>query len=293
VKPAPFAYAAPSTVAEALELISDSSTDARIIAGGQTLGPMLNMRIATPSLLVDINRIRDLTAPAGPGSSVMIDALARQSDVLASASIRASVPLLSFALPFVGHYQTRNRGTVCGSIAHADPSAELPLALLTLGGCIHLASAERRRKIAAIDFFIGPLTTERSADEMIVATEWPVAARGAQFSFREIGMHGSHSALCACAISADFDEAGTIRSLAIGVAAVSDRPVLVDTWEFLNSAGDSEWCASVAASAKAKLSFIDDLHASARYRRHITGVLIERGLADVIEGNRKYWSKAP
>lgn len=282
MKPSAFAYAAPKTTAEVVALLAQHGADARILAGGQTLGPMLNMRIATPLVLIDINRVTDFKTPAPAGSNVITHALIRQRDALEDLSLGSKVPLLPMMLPFVGHYQTRNRGTLCGSLAHADPTAELPLALLTLGGWVHLASAERNRKVAASDFFIGPLTTERGEDEMIIAAEWPAAAPGTRFAFREIGAHNSHSALSACAISARLDDAGLVQSLTVGITAVSDRPLLLDTWRFLNAKNDTSWRQSVAEAARTSLEFVDDLHASVHYRRHITGVLIERCLADIL-----------
>ena len=281
MKPAPFAYAAPTTTAEVLALLAQHGADARILAGGQTLGPMLNMRIATPRLVIDVNRLADLKAPAPAARTVMTHALLRQRDALENAALGADVPLLAMAMPYVGHYQTRNRGTVCGSIAHADPTAELPLILLTLGGWVHLASARTSRKVAAADFFLGPLTTDRGEDEMIVAAEWPTAAPGMRFAFREIGAHNSHSALSACAVGARLDDAGLVQDLAIGITAISDRPVLLDTWRFLNARNDPAWRRSIAEAARATLEFVDDLHASSHYRRHVTGLLIERCLADI------------
>jgi 2-furoyl-CoA dehydrogenase FAD binding subunit len=286
MKPAAFAYTAPKTTAEVLALLAQYGADARILAGGQTLGPMLNMRIATPAVLVDINRITDLKPPAPAGGNVMTHALVRQRDALEDQSLGSKVPLVQMMLPFVGHYQTRNRGTLCGSLAHADPTAELPLALLTLGGWLHLASAKRKRKVAAADFFIGPLTTERGEDEMIIAAEWPAAGPEMRFAFREIGAHNSHSALCACAISARLDDRGRVQALTIGITAVSDRPLLVDTWRFLNAKIDAPWRQAVAEQARTSLTFVDDLHASAHYRRHITGVLIERCLSHILGNDR-------
>jgi 2-furoyl-CoA dehydrogenase FAD binding subunit len=283
MKPAPFAYVAPETTADALTLLARYGADARILAGGQTLGPMLNMRIATPAVLIDINRIADLKTPTLPDDSVAMTALTRQRDALEDAALMSAVPLLPMVLPFVGHYQTRNRGTVCGSLAHADPTAELPLALLTLGGWVHLASTRGTRRVSASDFFTGPLTTDRMEDEMIIAAEWPRAASGARFAFREIGAHASHAALCACAVSLRRDVAGAVKALTVGVSAVSDRPVIIDTWRFLDNRPDPAWRNAIADGARRSLTFVDDLHASAQYRRHITGVLIERCLSDILD----------
>lgn len=279
MKPAAFAYASPERVEEALQVLADTGSDARVLAGGQTLGPMLNMRIVTPALLIDINRIADFPASGATATS----ALYRQNAVFADAALTAAVPLLAQVMPYVGHDQTRNRGTVCGSIAHGDPTAELPLALLTLGGSVVLASRRKTRTVAAQDFFLGPLTTDRQPDELLVEVKWPRAAPGELFAFREVGAHRSHSAISSCAIAAVLDDGGTVRALTIGVSAIADRPLLVDTWRHLNAAPTESWIADIVEGARAALPFVSDMHASAQYRRHLTGELIRRALNDILK----------
>lgn len=280
MKPAAFSYASPDRVEEALELLAENGADARVLAGGQTLGPMLNMRIATPALLIDINRITDF-----PKSTAEItSALYRQGAVFSDAALINAVPLLAKVMPYVGHYQTRNRGTLCGSVAHADPTAELPLALLTLGGSVLLASRKKTRKIAAKDFFLGPLTTARQPNELLLYVEWPKAAPGERFGFCEVGAHKSHSAIAACAISSIRDDNGVIRSLSIGVTAIADRPLLLDTWPYLNVSPTRTWIHDIVNNARNTLPFVNDMHASAEYRRHLTGVLIDRCLSETLNG---------
>ncbi len=278
MKPAPFAYAAPMTIAETLHLLAQHGEDARIIAGGQTLGPMLNMRMATPSVLVDINRVTDFASLVETRDQITMGALVRQREALDDFAVAASVPLLRAALPHVGHFQTRNRGTVCGSIAHADPTAELPLALLTLGGSVSLASARRRRSVAADAFFLGALTTAREPDEMILDVGWPKAAADMGFSFEEVGVRHGHVAVVACAIAASLDDNGTVTSLSIGLTGIGDRPVLLDAWQFLGTRPDGKWRDAIAAHARSSVDFISDLHASGPYRRHVAGWLVARGL---------------
>jgi 2-furoyl-CoA dehydrogenase FAD binding subunit len=281
VKPAPFAYASPDSLVEALQLLNEFGSEARVLAGGQTLGPMLNMRIATPSLLIDINRLRELPAPTASAGTCVTAALYRQGRVFGDRALAESVPLLRQAMPFVGHYQTRTRGTICGSIAHADPTAELPLVLLTLGGWVHLASTKTTRKVAARDFFLGVLTTDRRPDEMITSVEWPAARPDQRFAFREIGAHRSHAALCGSAVAARVDAAGIVRELSIGLTAIADRPMLLDTWPFLNVRPDDCWRAEIAQAIRQSLTFASDLHASADYRRHVAGVLVARCLDEI------------
>jgi 2-furoyl-CoA dehydrogenase FAD binding subunit len=279
VKPAAFSYASPDGVEEALHVLAETGTDARVLAGGQTLGPMLNMRIVTPALIIDINRIKDFPRSTAERTS----ALYRQGAVLSDVALADAVPLLAKVMPYVGHYQTRSRGTVCGSVAHADPTAELPLALVTLGGSVLLASRKKTRKVAAKDFFLGPLTTDRRPDELLLQVEWPSAAIGQRFAFRELGAHKSHSAISACAVSSMLDDEGIIRSLSIGVTAIADRPLLVDTWPYLNVNPTASWIDDIVSNARRSLPFVSDMHASAEYRRHLTGVLIGRCLADILK----------
>jgi len=281
MKPAPFSYAAPRSVGEALELLARYGADARILAGGQTLGPMLNMRIATPSVLVDINRIAGWKLPRrASAQSVLTHALIRQREGIAPDGIFAEVPLARMMMPMVGHYQTRNRGTVCGSIAHGDPTAELPLALLVLDGTVHLASAKGSRAVPARNFYIGPLTTERTPEELVVAVEWPILA-DTRFAFREVGVHGTHSTLCTAAVALRTDEAGRVADLRVGLTAIADRPLLLDTAPFIGEVPNDDWCRAICDAVRSSLSFVSDMHASAEYRRHTAAVLTERCLAEL------------
>jgi len=282
MKPAPFSYAAPRSVDEALDLLARHGADARLLAGGQTLGPMLNMRIATPSVLIDMNRIGGWKLPrrASP-QSVLTHALVRQREGTAPDGIFAEVPLARMTMPFVGHYQTRNRGTICGSIAHGDPTAELPLALLVLDGTVHLASAKRSRAVPARNFYIGPLTTERAPEELVLAVEWPILA-DTRFAFHEVGVHGTHSTLCAAAVAMRTDEAGRVADLRVGLTAIADRPLLLDTAPFIGELPGAGWRLAICEAVRSSLGFVSDMHASADYRRHVAGVLTGRCLAELI-----------
>src|SRR5262249_20397114 len=186
MKPAAFAYVAPLSVAETLQLLADHGSDARIIAGGQTLAPMVNMRMVTPEGLVDINRITDLPPLTIANDRIRAGALGRHREAYEHRAAARLVPVLRTPLAHVGHYQTRTRGTLCGSIAHADPTAELPLLLLILGGSVVLASKRRRRTVRASDYFMGSLTTARESEEMILAVDWPIPAQATRLSFQQI-----------------------------------------------------------------------------------------------------------
>src|ERR1700747_492310 len=177
MKPAVFDYVRAEHLDEALEVLANEGSDARIIAGGQSLMPMLNMRLAKPKTLIDIMRVSELARIERKAGTVTIGAAVRQAALLDWPGLDESLSLAALALPWTGHVQTRSRGTVCGSIAHADPSAELPLVLQALGGEVHLRSAKKRRRVAAKDFFAGMMATTRADDELIEAVSLPVTAK--------------------------------------------------------------------------------------------------------------------
>jgi 2-furoyl-CoA dehydrogenase FAD binding subunit len=258
VKPAPFDYVRSDTLDEALEVLAREGGDARILAGGQSLLPMLNMRLARPQVVVDIMRIPALKAVEDRGGSLVVHAGVRQFAVERRPGLAQSHPLLAAALAWIGHAQTRSRGTLCGSVAHADPSAELPLVLTALGGEVHLRSKRAGRKVAAEAFFSGSMVTDRRDDELIEAVSFPSAKPGSGYAFREIGRRHGDFAIVACAAVVD----GYTARLAIG--GVADRPT-VRTVPMPGSADLGDALDEFAWSLEAR----DDLHASARYRREL------------------------
>src|ERR1700741_2502520 len=182
MKPAAFDYVRAESLDEALEVLRNEGSDARIIAGGQSLMPMLNMRLAKPRVLVDIMRLKELRKIDPQQGKIAVGAAVRQAELLEGPVLGRELKLLSLALPWTGHVQTRSRGTICGSIAHADPSAEMPLVLLALGGDVILRSARKRRSVPARDFFLGMMVTERNDDELIEAVAFP-ATNGRRCAF--------------------------------------------------------------------------------------------------------------
>lgn len=258
MKPAPFDYVRARTAHEALAVLQEEGADARILAGGQSLLPMLNMRLARPAVLVDIMGVEEWRGLRVDGTMLHIGAGVRQGDLERMPGLATHQPLLATALPWVGHAQTRNRGTVCGSVAHADPSAELPTVLLALGGAIHLRSRRRARRVAAGDFFTGMMTTARADDEIIEAVSLPTKRPNTGYAFREVARRHGDFAIAACAAMVD----GTGVRLAVG--GVADRPMLCT----LPSAkiGDVDGALNRFAW---ELEARDDLHATARYRREL------------------------
>jgi 2-furoyl-CoA dehydrogenase FAD binding subunit len=258
VKPPAFDYVRAESIDEALDVLAQEGADARVLAGGQTLIPMLNMRMARPSVVIDIMRLPGLDRIDHTEGTIQIGAAVRQRAVESYADLVSQQPLLAAALPWVGHAQTRNRGTVCGSVAHADPSAELPLVLIALGGEIELRSRRQSRRVAAEDFFTGIMSTNCGADEMIEAVRFPTARAGAGYAFREIGRRHGDFAIVACAAVVD----GHAARLAIG--GVADRPMARD----LPLPGDTALEDALDAFAW-ELDARDDLHATAEYRRQL------------------------
>jgi 2-furoyl-CoA dehydrogenase FAD binding subunit len=258
MKPAPFDYLRPETPDEALAALAAQGEDARLLAGGQSLMAMLNMRLVQPSLLVDISRLDALDHIRVEGGSLSVGAAVTQATLEQRPSLPQEVPLLALVLPWLGHYQTRNRGTVCGSIAHADPSAELPLALVALGGEVVLRSRRRRRAVAAADFFTGMLSTARRPEEMIEAVRFPLRQAEAGYGFREMALRHGDFALCAVAAVA------TKAGLRVAVGGVADRPVARD-WPLLAGSALDDALNDFAWELGAR----DDAHATASYRRSL------------------------
>lgn len=259
MKPAPFDYVRAESVDEALDVLAQTGgDDARILAGGQSLLPMLNMRLARPQVVIDVMRVHALQKVHEKSGALTVYAGVRQIEIERRPRLAKDQPLLAGALAWVGHAQTRSRGTLCGSIAHADPSAELPLVLIALAGSVHLRSRKAKRKVGAQDFFTGMMTTDRRDDEMIEAITFPPKAPATGYAFREIARRHGDFAIVACAAIADANSA----RLAIG--GVAERPV-VRTMPLPGSSALDDALHEFAWSLDAR----DDLHASARYRREL------------------------
>jgi len=273
MKPAPFDYLRPELPGEALAALAEAGDEARLLAGGQSLMAMLNLRLVQPALLIDISGLAGLGGVGRDGDALSVGAAVTQAALERHPGLADEVPLLAMALPWIGHYQTRNRGTVCGSIAHADPSAELPLVLAALGGEVSLRSVRGRRRLAAADFFTGMLTTARQPDEMVEAVRFPCRRPGEAYAFREMAMRHGDFALCAVAAVA------SARGLRLAVGGVADRPVARD-WPLLEGGALEDALNDFAWALGAG----DDAHASARYRRSLVRKL---GRAALEEARRR------
>ncbi|MDE0202376.1 MAG: FAD binding domain-containing protein [Rhodospirillaceae bacterium] len=258
MKPAPFDYLRPDDEEEALEALAEAGDDARLLAGGQTLMPMLNMRLVEPAVLIDISRLPGHAGISDDGEVIEVGAAATQAELETWPALDRRLPLLAQALPLLGHMQTRSRGTVCGSIAFADPSAELPLCLATLGGDVVLRSRVGTRTLPAAEFQTGMLSTACREDEMVAAVRFPAAEPGAGYAFTEFARRHGDFAIAAIAAVA---RANGIR---IGVGGVAEQPVVED-WPLLAGSALDDALNALAWS----LDAADDVHASARYRREL------------------------
>jgi 2-furoyl-CoA dehydrogenase FAD binding subunit len=281
MKPAPFAYLRPATLEEALAALAGQQ-GAKVLAGGQSLVPLLSMRLAAPSKLIDINALPDLGhVTVSGGDGVRVGALARHADVLASTEAAESQPLLAMALSHVAHPTIRNRGTTVGSLVHADAAAEMPMVLRLLEGSVDVASVRGRRTIPAAELFAGPLESTLAHDEIAVEAFFPALAPGAGVAFQEIARRHGDYALVGVAAHVETD-GGEVTRARLGFVSVSDVPVVVDVTD---AAQDPE--GDPASAALAELEPADDIHATAAYRAHLVKVLTPRVLADAVHHARQ------
>jgi CO/xanthine dehydrogenase FAD-binding subunit len=276
MKPAPFDYIRPESLAEVCELLADDE-DARLIAGGQTLVPMLAMRLARPARLIDILRLPELAGIRAQAGAIVIGATTRQAEAERDPVIRAQVPMLARVLPWVGHPPTRNRGTIGGSIANADPSAEIPLVAVTLGADILLATSAGPASMPANDFFVGAMLTAIGQGDCVSAVRFPVwPQRRIGVGFFEISARRSDFAFVAAAAQVALDEEGRCVELALGVGGVGDRPLRLDVSALTGTKLDAASVADAVNAASVNMEANSDLHASAAYRRRVAVVLCNR-----------------
>ena len=277
MKPAPFAYVAPRGLAEALTLVREHGAEGKVLAGGQSLVPLLAMRLARPAVLIDLNRVSRLDY-IRDGREVRIGAMTRQRAAELSPLVRRRLPLLVEALGYVGHPQIRNRGTIGGTLAHADPSAELPAVLSALDGRVVLRSSRGTRMLGPEEFFLSYLTTALEPDELLVEVRLPAHER-LGYAFVEVARRHGDYALVGAAAVVETDDGRITRARVVftGVGAV---PVRIEELEqaVAGKPGTDEVLSEAARIASARLDPEADIHASAEYRREVAGVLTERAL---------------
>ena len=275
----PFDYACPTTLPEAIALLA-SHDDAKPIAGGQSLVPMLAFRLAQPTLLVDLRKLADLRGIRISDAGVTLGAMVRWRDIEDDDRLETAHPLLKAAIAHVAHYQIRNRGTVGGSIAHADPAAEMPGIAITCDAEIAVVGKSGAHVIQAADFFQGALTTALTPDEIIVEIRLPAWPAGRRWGFQEFARRRGDFAMAAAAVFYDQDARGKARNAHVGVIGVGDRPLrLTAVEDVLNGESiDEATIAKADAATSAAVDPQDDIHASAAYRRSLVGTMVERAL---------------
>lgn len=280
MKPPPFAYVDPATVPEALEALAQYGEEGKALAGGQSLVPLLNMRLAQPQVLIDLNRLTALASLRAHAQGLTIGALTRQR-VVEESPLLARLPLLAEAVRWVGHPQIRNRGTVGGSIAHADPAAELPLVFRALDGVAQVCSVRGERTIPAAEFFVYAMTPALEPDELLleIRLPWPAARTGQ--AFLEVARRHGDFALVAAAVSLTLDERNTVTAARIALGGAAPTPIRAGEAERVllgQLAGPAAW-REAGRWAASETEPTSDVHADAAYRREVAGVLTERALA--------------
>jgi carbon-monoxide dehydrogenase medium subunit len=288
MKPAPFDYHRAESVEHALELLQQHGYDAKLLAGGQSLVPAMNFRLSMPAVLIDLNRIPGLDYIRADGGVLRIGAMARQHAAELSADLARAAPLIAEALPHVAHPQIRNRGTMGGSIAHADPAAELPAVMLALGASFRVLGPNGARTIAADDFFVGLFATALEHDEMVAEIEVPVAAPGTGSAFIEISRRHGDFALAGLAATVRLDDDGRCADARIALLGVGEGPALAHgaAAALVGTDASADAIGAAVDAARAEVDPPYDIHASADYRRHLVGVLVSRALPVAFERAR-------
>lgn len=285
MKPAPFEYAAPENVQQALSLLEQHGDTGKILSGGQSLGPLLNMRLASPEVLIDINRLNELSYIHRKDDHLEIGALARQRAIERSSVIEREWPLLYEAAPYIGHATLRNRGTICGSIAHADPAAELPAVATALGAELRILGPEGERTSRPDEFFVSYMTTNLKPEELLVEVRFPPPQPWTGHAWMEIARRHGDFALVGVAAVLTLREDGTCSAARLVYTGVESVPFDArEVAELLVGEQPTEESFATAAERAATSSEPgSDVHASAEYRRHLVRVLTRRALGKALE----------
>jgi CO/xanthine dehydrogenase FAD-binding subunit len=280
MKPAPFDYEDPRDLNGALTLLAEHGHDAKVLAGGQSLVPLMNFRLARPQMIIDVNRLPGVSSIRASGGMLRIGALTRQAVLERSPLVARDWPLLAEAVGFVAHAQIRNQGTVGGSVAHADPAAELPCALVALDARFVARSLRGTRTIPSAEFFVGPLETALAPDELLVQIEVPRPQPSTGVAFVEFARRHGDFALGGAAITVDLDDSGVCRSAAISLLAAGPTPVRATAAEqaLAGNRMTLSLARDVAALAVAGINPTGDLHGGSEYRRGLIEALLRRGL---------------
>jgi carbon-monoxide dehydrogenase medium subunit len=289
MKPAPFKYIAARSLDQALALKAEYGDEARFLAGGQSLVPALNFRLSQPAVLIDINPLTQCAGMISDAGKVRIGALTRYREIERDPAVPQTLPLIHEALPHIAHPQIRNRGTIGGNVAHADPASELPAIVLALAGRLHAQSQRGERWIAASEFFVGALTNTLAGDEMLTEVELPAAVSRSGACFMEVARRRGDFALAGVACTVQLDADGRCREARIALCNAGDTPILAAA-AGRSLAGEPIDAAAIDQAADLVQGAIDpggNVHASAEFQRHLAGVLTRRALTIAHERARR------
>jgi carbon-monoxide dehydrogenase medium subunit len=283
MKAAAFAYARATSIDNALQLLAKHGEAAKVLSGGQSLMPAMNLRLISPDVIIDIGELSELKGIAMRGSTLHIGALTRHADLLRSSEIATHAPLLAEAVAHVAHPAIRNRGTIGGSLAHADPAAELPACMLALGAAIVVRGRRGERRIAAADFFTGIFETALGADELLVAVEVPIASKNSVHFFYELARRHGDYAIAGLAVQA-LVEGGRFAALRLAYFALGDRPTLANVaGKLVNVTVTPALIQEISAVLAVELDPHEDQQASSAMRRHLARVLFARAVAALLD----------
>jgi carbon-monoxide dehydrogenase medium subunit len=283
MKPPPFEHHVVHSIDEATSALAEFGDEAKVLAGGQSLMPLLNLRLARPSHLIDINRVAELDGISN-GNGVQIAAVTRHRTAERSLVLAAANPLVADAIRWIGHVAIRNRGTIGGSLAHSDPAAELPLLLVTLGGSVEARSVRGSRTVAAEDFFDGFLTTTLEPDELLTSARFPSLEPGTGWSFQQFSRRSGDFGIVSAAVTLRLDD-GTCSDARIGLAGVAGTPIRLPEAEsaLIGQPLSAALIEETAKAAVARLEPAGDLHGTPAYRRHLAATLLKRSLGQALE----------
>ena len=287
MKPAKFDYFAPATLDEALDLLAQHGPDAKVLAGGQSLMPMMNLRLVRPAVVVDINRVGELSGISAADGTVTIGALTRQRDLERSETIRDAFPMMAEAISHIGHFQIRNRGTIGGSLAHADPAAELPALCTALDAEFVVAGSNGTQTIPAAEFAVAPLMTSLAPEQLLTEVRVPLLeGDGWRWGFREVSRREGDFALVGSVAMLRTDGDGVCREARITMFAVGDGPARMPDAEqsLVGRVVDADARAEAAALVSEAVTPGSDIHASAEYRKEVSAVMARRALEDACAG---------
>ena len=283
MKPSPFVYHRPTTLDEAVETLASVGESGKVLAGGQSLVPLMSMRLAAPADLVDINHVAGLGVVEVADGQVRVGATVRHRDLELHEPAHTVVPLVRQGLVHVAHPTIRNRGTTVGSLVHADPAAEMPAVLMLLDGSVELRSVRGARSVPAAEFFVGPMESAATADELAVAATFRRPPRGSGSAFRELARRHGDYAMCGVGAVVTTDPDGAVTRARVGLVSVGPVPVLLDLTSAVTGGGGGFSEPAVRDILDAAIDPEEDIHATAEYRRHLAHVLTLRALTDARE----------